>query len=73
MYASPPLIADATVPPKGEPRNIAYLYLSCLPLGEGAERSEAEGGCASQLTYRVATKNFPENRLQGFVVSVNVI
>ena len=27
----------------------------------------------SQLTYRVATKNFPENRLQGFVVPVNVI
>ena len=41
--------------------------LSCLPLGEGAEHSEAEGGCASQLIYRVATKNFPANRLLSYM------
>ena len=44
-----------------------WCYLSCLPLGEGAERSDAEGG-ASQLTYHAATKNFSAVRLIGFSV-----
>ena len=32
---------------------------SCLPLGEGAERSEAEGGCATQLNIVPVSSNFP--------------
>ena len=32
---------------------------TCLPLGEGAERSEAEGGCAPQLNIVPVSSNFP--------------
>ena len=46
----PPLVAIATVPPRGnqECANEVYrkaISLAC-PLGEGAEHSEAEGGGA---------------------------
>ena len=53
-------------------------YINCLswfsarllasPRGEVASRSDdGEGLCASQLIYRVATKNFPANRLASCV------
>jgi len=38
-----------------------------LSYGRGAELVEAERGCASQLIYRVATKNFPANRLLSYI------
>ena len=37
-----------------------------LSLGRGAELVEAEAR-ASQLIYRVATKNFPANRLLSYI------
>ena len=38
---------------------IVFYEPSCLPLGEGAERSEAEGGCAPQLNIVPVSSNFP--------------
>ena len=69
----PPLVASATVAPgrpllpygqftlspEGGTKEFHLFLSSCLPLGEGAERSEAEGGCAPQLNIVPVSSNFP--------------
>ena len=44
--------------PRGGTKEFHLFLSSCLPLGEGAERSEAEGGCASQLNIVSVRSNF---------------
>ena len=55
-YMYPPLVADATVAPRGTKNllmkfNEKAISLAC-PIGEGAERSEAEGGICVAIEYR---------------------
>ena len=48
--------------------SLTLSFLLASPRGEVAARSDdGEGVCASQLIYRVATKNFPANRLASCV------
>ena len=54
-----PLESLARQFPRGGTKEFHLFLSSCLPLGEGAERSEAEGGCAPQLNIVPVSSNFP--------------
>ena len=48
--------------------SLTLSFLLASPRGEVASRSDdGEGVWASQLIYRVATKNFPANRLLSYI------